>query len=1130
MSTKKVYSHMNQREHVLAKPNMYIGDSKKRNFEEWTFDEKSQKMIKTNMDYSKGLLKIFDEIISNAQDVYTRHEKRVKNVKVSVDNNTISVYNNGVVIPIEKMKDSDSYIISVMFGQMLSSSNYESDCGETIGTYGIGAKATNILSKKFSAEVYDKDIKTHFFQEWTENMSKCSDPVITNKNFKESYTKITFEPDLKFFDTDSLSEDIFDIFKKRCIDMAAVCNEMTVTFNNEDYKFKNIKEYFALYSEKDIISENGIDYDYCIIPDSLDTDQLSFVNGNFSRRGTHINEFISLIGNVIKEELDRKKLKTNTRINTYLKNKIFLFLNCKVIGPKFSSQSKEELVDGVLPKFEISKKIAKKIINSSIVQNFLKDIQIKEMKELVAVVNKKIPIRTITKLDDAEMAGTKEAYKCTLILTEGDSAKTMAICGLKIIGRKYNGVFPLKGKLINVRNSSRLKVSQNQEIKNIMNILGLNIKKKYDSISGLRYGNVMIMTDQDHDGSHIKGLFINFIHYFWPELLSLGFVSQFITPIVKVSKKNDVIQFYNMTEFENWYENEKNGNWNIKYYKGLGTSNDKEIEEYFRNGEKHILDFAYDKERDDKEIIKGFCKKEVESRKIWLQNMDPKNVLYNNNMNNDKISYADFINKELIHFSNADNIRSISSVIDGFKPVQRKVMFTLFDMNLGGKGRQEIKVEELSGITSSKTAYHHGADSIKKTIINMANNFVGSNNINLLSPNGQYGSRLAGGNDCSSPRYIFTNLEEIVKKIFIKDDENILEYNTEENKNIEPLYYIPIIPMILINGSRGLGTGWTTNIPCFNPLEIIDHLLKIKIKDCFIPWYKNFTGMTYKINNYVSILSGIINVNDEEKLIRISELPIGTWTNTFKERLSKDVSLEFKEMSTKERVLFEIKFNDDNVYDDLRNKKNGFYYYFKILTKIRTNKLVAFDTENKLKEYSSPLEIIKDFSKVRLDAYKKRKEFMIKFLIEKIKILSNKYRFIDQIIKEELVIFKRKIASVEKDLDNLGYYRNEEDNFDYLLKMTVNVFTLEKLSELKKKKEELEILLETTKNKSPEKMWEEELEELKKYIIDNTNNLKRVKFEKFTRLPFSKENVDIEKIEEVKIVNTDSDIEYSDEE
>lgn len=141
----------------------------------------------------------------------------------------------------------------------------------------------------------------------------------------------------------------------------------------------------------------------------------------------------------------------------------------------------------------------------------------------------------INKLDDANFAGTAKSRGCTLILTEGDSAKSLAISGLGVVGRDYYGVFPLKGKLLNVREANHAQIMKNEEIQNVSKILGLTYGKKYEDVSSLRYGHIMIMADQDHDGSHIKGLVINFLHHFWPSLLKVeGFVQQFITPIVKV--------------------------------------------------------------------------------------------------------------------------------------------------------------------------------------------------------------------------------------------------------------------------------------------------------------------------------------------------------------------------------------------------------------------------------------------------------------------------------------------------------------------------------------------------------------------------------------------------------------------
>merc|ERR1740130_1508772 len=158
----------------------------------------------------------------------------------------------------------------------------------------------------------------------------------------------------------------------------------------------------------------------------------------------------------------------------------------------------------------------------------------------------------IPKLEDANEAGGKSAGDCTLILTEGDSAKALAVAGLSVVGRDKYGVFPLRGKLLNVRDVTQKQISENKEIMNIVKILGLSFGQKGEQ-KKMRYGSVMIMADQDYDGSHIKGLLINFFHFWWPDLLKDGgFVKEFVTPIVKVTKAGQTVTFFTQNEFEAW--------------------------------------------------------------------------------------------------------------------------------------------------------------------------------------------------------------------------------------------------------------------------------------------------------------------------------------------------------------------------------------------------------------------------------------------------------------------------------------------------------------------------------------------------------------------------------------------------
>ena len=417
----------------------------------------------------------------------------------------------------------------------------------------------------------------------------------------------------------------------------------------------------------------------------------------------------------------------------------------------------------------------------------------KDNKDLKKTDGKKKNIlRGIPKLDDANWAGTNKSDKCTLILTEGDSAKSFAISGLSILGRDKYGVFPLKGKLLNVKgDDSNLlkKISENSEIINLKKIIGLESNKKYESVKELRYGSILFLTDQDEDGSHIKGLLFNLFHSLWPELFKIpGFNKSMMTPIVKVTnnRTKKVESFYNLSDYENWKVNKNVNLYKIKYYKGLGTSTPKEAKEYFKDMK--IISYKFIEKESDDFMNLAFDKKLSHKRKDWLSNYDRNEVLdYNSN----QISHKDFVNKELKHFSNSDNIRSIPNLLDGFKVSQRKIFYCSVKKNI----KHEIRVAQLAGYISETGNYHHGEASLQGAIVNMAQDYVGSNNIPILDAIGQFGTRISGGNDSSQPRYIHTKVNKIIDKIFIKSDNDILNYKNDDGVIVEPGHYIPIIPM-----------------------------------------------------------------------------------------------------------------------------------------------------------------------------------------------------------------------------------------------------------------------------------------------------------------------------------------------
>ena len=487
-------------------------------------------------------------------------------------------------------------------------------------------------------------------------------------------------------------------------------------------------------------------------------------------------------------------------------------------------------------------------------------------------------IRGIPKLIDANFAGTSKSNQCILILCEGDSAKAGVVSGLSKQDRNIFGVYPMRGKLLNVRDETTKKIGDNKEITEIKQILGLESGKEYspqELTSVLRYSKVLFMTDQDLDGSHIKGLGINMFDSLWKSLLQIdGFIGFMNTPIIKATKGGKSLLFYNDGEYALWKKQNETG-WTIKYYKGLGTSTSKEFKEYF---EKKKIVYFNNSENCCDAIDMVFNKKRANDRKEWLSQYNRESYL---NTSKTNVSYQEFINNDLIHFSKYDNDRSIPNLADGLKISLRKILYSAFKKNL----KSEIKVAQFSGYVSEHSGYHHGEASLNGAIVGMAQNYVGSNNINLFEPKGQFGTRLLGGKDSASERYIFTNLNPLTRLLFPEVDDNVLHYLDDDGSLVEPIYYVPIIPMVLVNGTKGIGTGFSTDIMCYNPLQIISYLegMLNKIDEVeqklrlIEPYYKGFKGKiipcdeTYK--KY--LIKGCYQVISKDK-IRITELPIGT--------------------------------------------------------------------------------------------------------------------------------------------------------------------------------------------------------------------------------------------------------------
>ncbi|XP_066992213.2 DNA topoisomerase 2 isoform X2 [Anabrus simplex] len=1149
LTVEKIYQKKTQLEHILLRPDTYIGSVEPVTETMWVYDEVEEMMVQREITFVPGLYKIYDEILVNAADNKQRDEK-MDCIKIEIDpeNNVISVWNNGKGIPVVEHKDEKMMVPTMIFGHLLTSSNYNDEEEKvTGGRNGYGAKLCNIFSTKFTVETACKEYKKQFKQVWANNMSKASEPKV--KEFHgEDFTKITFSPDLSKFKMETLDKDIVQLLSRRAYDVAASTRGVKVYLNGKRLPVKSFKDYIELYIKKKeddignplkVVYENvNARWEVAMTISDRGFQQVSFVNSIATTKGgRHVDHVADLIVKQVVEQL-KKKNKGGIAVKPFqVKNHLWLFINCLIVNPTFDSQTKENMTlqaKSFGSKCNLSDKFVTNVLKSGIVEAVLTWAKFKQDSQLKAQSGKKKnKLKGVPKLEDANNAGTRNSLDCTLILTEGDSAKTLAVSGLGVVGRDNYGVFPLRGKLLNVREATHKQILDNAEINNIIKILGLQYKKKYESVEDLktlRYGKLMIMTDQDQDGSHIKGLLINFIHHNWPTLLKLPFLEEFITPIVKATKNKEEFSFYSLPEFEEWKSNTNNWHtYKIKYYKGLGTSTSKEAKEYFADMKRHRILFQYGGPNDDSNINMAFSKKCAEQRKEWLTNwMEemkrrrelglPEQYLYEKDTKS--VNYSDFINKELVLFSNLDNERSIPSMVDGLKPGQRKVLYTCFKRN----DKREVKVAQLAGSVAEHSAYHHGEQSLMSTIINLAQNFVGSNNINLLQPIGQFGSRLTGGKDAASPRYIFTMLSPLARYIFNVQDDPLLDYQFEDNQKIEPQWYIPIIPMVLVNGADGIGTGWMTKIPNYNPREIVQNLMRmIDGEDPvpMVPWYKNFRGTIEALGNTRYVVYGEIAIINEE-VVEITELPVGTWTQAYKENVLEPMLsggtdsnnktppsiLDFKENNTDTTVRFEVFMSPDKLN---KAEEEGLHKFFKLQTTISSSSMCAFDENGCMRRFDNVNQILKDFYRVRLEFYGKRKAYLEGMLQAESKKLSNQARFILEKCNGTLTVENKKRKVMIEELQKRGYdpdpvrqwkmrqnkeatladeaeenanLSQDEDEeadcknpYDYLLGMAMWSLTQERKDELLRKRDEKLKEYKTLQEKTPAMLWKEDLNE-----------------------------------------------------
>lgn len=1033
-----VYESLSEIDHVLRRPGMYLGGSAdSREYVAWGIrDGVASKCAYT---YSQLTAKCFQEILSNAVDNAIARESTFIDVEYT-DPRVVTITNDGCAIPLENGV-SGVPVPQMLFGELRTSSNYSDDATRvSAGLNGLGSKLTNIFSACFRVDIHQNG--TRYTQVWRNNMKDVEDPVMGTTDY-DGRISVSYEC------TAPTPVDDTYILQRLVHEAAATVPDVTVTRNGERVS----NDYFALFGDGPTFTDKNVKWRLCV----NEGEWCSMVNGvHTAEHGQHVDAvakpIIAWLGTLDSNATAAKFLTVHTQ----------LIVVATTTDAVFSSQDKAKLTRSAIRPLSLDATHKREL--EPLYTAFKQYVEQRKANQSKRTDGKKTKTVSVPKLEDAELAGTKHSLKCTLILTEGDSAKTFAMSGTSVIGRDIYGIFPLRGKLLNTRDAEPSKILNNSEITSLKKIIGLRSDADYSTEVDrrtLRYGSVMILTDADSDGHHIKGLIINLFDSMWPTTFTIpGFLKFLRTPIVKTRN----MEFFSVADFERYAAGHTVTK--AKYFKGLGTSTREEACGYFRRIKELTVMFDCASSVDD--LRRMFSKNTVPTRKKWIMDhiASPFAARYDSDL-----SFSDFVHSELLTFATDDVKRSIPHTMDGLKTSQRKVVHAL--LSLPETQRADIKVAQLAAITAQITNYHHGEQSLCECITGLAQDFVGSNNNPLLQAKGQFGSRLQGGADASSPRYIFTALTDFAKKLFRKEDEELLTNIVDDGQAVEPRFFLPIAPLILINGSKGIGTGFSTQIPPHD-IRIIVPTLRSWLKAGKItrvdlrPYFSKFTGSVKCNASQYTTSAQIEQIGIAQ--YRISELPVGTWTDTFKDRLDKLVSEgsveSYNNGSSDVDVSFTIVSYDSDIVKKLR-----------LSTSSATTNMHAFD-ENGLRKYACTMTMLSSWYTVRLSYYKRRLEISRRNAREAVTTCDNMVRYVNYIIENGVEFLK---GDTNSTLSSLGFV-TKNDSFNYLLDMRTRAFTTEHLAklnrDLEERKKDFNYIMETNEYE----LWDRELGELMESI------------------------------------------------
>lgn len=1137
----------------------WAAGSKEKLNEKMIIIDKSDTLEVQNIDVIPALYKIFDEPIVNSLDHIVKciATDNVTNITVNFHpNGDFEITNDGKGFNIGINKSASEKLGRTIWGPTLAmgilfqGTNLLAK-GIIGGTNGIGAKLPNCFSDKF--KIITSDGKKIFEQTWSNNMRNEQQPIFVDSKDGKQFTTLKFSPSYENDFNVNISDywgTLDKILYTRCvyanvyakhiitasIDEHGVkkpkAQDVTVKYNNKMIDINDISDISSKlgdYTNFKLIGQseqfNNLLWDVSVV--YVKGYDLSIVNGIFVSSGTHMKYIMKQITTHTQSVFSKKYGNSMKITATKITQSISLLMCIQIPAPSWSGQTKESLKsDSRRFSFIIPKKQLDEIANNII--------------SIIGSTNNTVRKEKIDydKYTSARLAGTKHSKDCSLLAVEGDSAMSqvsLAVSDNKQLGFDNYGIISLGGVIMNVRKACVVNklgenkiIKQSNKLKNnifmkvLMSVLGLDYSYDYDPAnsnyakqrSNMRYGCIVAVVDQDMDGKgNILSLLLNVFDMFWPNLIKSGYIKWFPTPIIRAYPANGgkVYEFYNVNDYDEWSKTTIVKH-KANYYKGLGTHSSDETISMFKKFNSTVRTYNYD--NDSSKLFEIYFGKNPDSRKIELSGPTlecPLEILKQQTITG-IISCSDHLKYEARLYQKDNIERKLDHIIDGQNQAGRKVLDSLLKIYVNQS--QNMKIAALAGYISQTSGYHHGEASLCNTLTIKGFIDVGGKQLPLLLPASNFGSRKEGGNDAAQPRYIQGKLNKpITQLLFPVEDYQLLDFHTDEGKRTEPMYFVPIIPLSIIESTEVPSHGWKIKIWNRDALSVINNVKKLIFKEdatllpmppCTHKWKGKivYTPQEYSVGTYV------VNKN---KII-ITELPLRVWNGPYIRKLNakKDgIILSARDYSDKTNIRIELTMVD-NWKEQIKQTDEDYFDYIEIylgLRKKMQSHLNYIGTQGEVIELNNYEEVIHHWFPIRKHYYKLRIDRIIVILSLKICMMENIIKY----ITNKTMMNMMKLKDMELYLEHNGYTKlwhtkikdpefiptndivnvvtnSRESNYDYLIGLSDRnksdeslVLYYNKLTKLKTKKQDIE-------NKSNlgrfpgAAIWLQELDELAKTI------------------------------------------------